>query len=145
MDMKAIFPITSSFSEILWQRSENQQNILFIGCFYAEIKQQIQCFAYVRCFSWSVFHPYVQFRTLDAYHPKKETFKRNLLSCKAVYVTLACIFKNFFQVAETALTILIAFFIAEHECESHFFQSRPAFPKLYDKILKRITNIGIFR
>ena len=52
------FHITSRFSETLWQTSKNQQNTLVIGCVYAEVNQQIQWFAYVKCFSWNIFHPY---------------------------------------------------------------------------------------
>ena len=45
--------------------------MLFIGCVYAEVKQQNQSAAYVKCFSGNIFHPYVQFQTLDPLHPKK--------------------------------------------------------------------------
>ena len=49
--MKAIFPITTRFSKILWQRSKNQENGLFIGRVYAEVNQQVQGFAFSNCFS----------------------------------------------------------------------------------------------
>ena len=44
--------------------------------------------------TWSVFsgnmvHPYVQFQTLDPFHPNKKTFKMNLISCKGVYTQVA--------------------------------------------------------
>ena len=38
---KYFFPITSRSSEILKQRSKNQENRLFIGCVYAKVNQQI--------------------------------------------------------------------------------------------------------
>ena len=37
----------------------------------------------------------------------------------------------------------VSFSLAEYEYESHFFISRPDFPKFYDKILK-INKIGCF-
>ena len=67
-------PITSKFSEILWWMSQNQQNKLFIGCVYV-FNQQIQWFAYVKCFSRITFHPYVHFKALDTFLHKKEASK----------------------------------------------------------------------
>ena len=50
-----------------------------------------------------------------------------------------------FQVTGKWLKYSDRFIPAKHEYQSHFFLSRPAFPKLYHKFLKRIINIGIFR
>ena len=82
----------SARSEILWQRSKNQQNRLFIGCLYAEGKRKFQSFAYVKCFSRNTFHPYVQFQALDTFLPEKKSFKIIFLSCKGVLITQASIF-----------------------------------------------------
>ena len=66
-EYESFFFIKSRFSEILWQWSENKQNSLFIGCVYAEVNRQVQCFAYVKCFSRNTFHIYVQFQALDMF------------------------------------------------------------------------------
>ena len=63
--------------------------MLFIGCVYAEVNQKNQCFAYVKCLSGNILHPYVQFQTLDPFHPKKKLQKKINLSCKGVYITSA--------------------------------------------------------
>ena len=56
------FPITSRFSKKIWQKSKNQQNRLVLECVYAEVDQQIQHFAYVKCFLMNTFHPDVKFQ-----------------------------------------------------------------------------------
>ena len=73
---KSFFPITFRFSKKLWQRSKNQQNRLFLDCVYAEVNQQIQYFAYVKCFLRNMFHPYVQFQAYDTFLSKKKTSKK---------------------------------------------------------------------
>ena len=45
-------------------------NKLVVSCIYVEVNQEIQCFVYVKCFSGKIVHPYVQFQTLDLFHPK---------------------------------------------------------------------------
>ena len=50
------------FPKKLWQRSKNQPDRLFLDFVYAEVKQQIQYFAYVKCFLRITFNPYVQFQ-----------------------------------------------------------------------------------
>ena len=71
-----MFPIASTFSEILGQASKNQQNMLFTGCVYAEVNQQIQSFAYVKCFLRNIFYTYEQIQVLNDFLEKKK-LKRN--------------------------------------------------------------------
>ena len=60
--------------------SENQQTRLFIGCVYAEVNQQNQCSAYVRCFSRNASHPYVQVSRLRYIpSPKKKLQKKFII------------------------------------------------------------------
>ena len=46
-----------------------------MGCVYAEVNEQIRGFAYVKCVSGVIFHPYVQYQTLDPFHSKKKPSK----------------------------------------------------------------------
>ena len=64
-----------------------KQSRLFIGCVYAEVNQQIQCFAYVKCFSGVIFHRYVKFQTLDPFYPKKKPSKEIYYHVRGVYNT----------------------------------------------------------
>ena len=62
-----------------------------MGCVHAEVNQQIQGFAYVMCLSEDIFLPYVQYQTLDPFHPKKNLQKKFTV-CKEVYITHTCFF-----------------------------------------------------
>ena len=53
----------SRFLKNFRQRSKNLQNMMFIGCGYAEVNQQIQCFAYVKCFWRDVYKTDLNFST----------------------------------------------------------------------------------
>ena len=53
-----------------------------------------------------------------------------------MYMTLACFFNFFFQVAGKLANYSDSFFPAEHDYRSLFFLSRSTFPKLYVKIQK---------
>ena len=44
---------------------------MFLDCVYAEVNQQIQYFAYAKCFLRNSFHPYVQIQAFDTFLPKK--------------------------------------------------------------------------
>ena len=101
----------------------------------------------MKCFQRNTFHHYVRFQALDTFlRERKKNFKRNLFSCKEVYITLDLIFYPFLKSLESDLqTILLAFFPAEYEYQSLFFRTRPAFPKRNVKNLIRIIILGIYR
>ena len=71
--------------------------------------------------------------------PKKKLQKKINLSCTGL------IFLTFFQVPGKSVNYSDSFFPAEHEYQSYFFLSHPAFPNLCVKSLKMIINIGTFR
>ena len=52
---------------------------MFIGCVYAEVKQQIQLYAHVECFSKNDFHPHVHFQALDTLLPEKKLRKEFII------------------------------------------------------------------
>ena len=54
-------------------------------------------------------------------------------------------FMTFFKSEESELTFMIVFFLLNTRHQSHFFLSRPAFPKFYAQSPKRIISVGIFR
>ena len=73
MNMKVIyFPSRPDCPEFYDKGLKNQPNRLFIGSVYAEVNQQIQCFAYVKRLSGSISHPYIQFQTLDPFRPPQK-------------------------------------------------------------------------
>ena len=75
---------------------------------------------------------------------QKKTKNNFIIMLRDVYNTALNFLTFFFESQESELPFLIAFFSAEHEYQSHFFLSRPAFPKFCVKSLKSIINIGIF-
>ena len=60
--MSAIFSDHVQIIQNFKQNSENQQKRLYIGSVYAEVTQQIHCFAYVECFSRKNFTPMYIFK-----------------------------------------------------------------------------------
>ena len=118
-NMNPFSTITSRFSEILCQRSKNQQNRLFICCVYAEVNQQFQCFVYVKCFSRNTFRPYIQLQVLDAFLPKKKASMEIYYQVKGLYNT-SVHFLTFCQDIGKWVNFSDRFFPAEHEYQNHF-------------------------
>ena len=69
--MKAIF---FHHVQMLQKFMTNAVYMLFIDCLYAEVNQHTQCFAYVKWFSMSNFHPYVNFQALDTHLPPQKKY-----------------------------------------------------------------------
>ena len=117
-------------------------NEVFTYTFYAEVNQQIQFFAYVKCFSKNTFRPYVQALDTFLLPQKKPQNKRIIIYGESI--TLAP-FVNLFSSYRKNSQLFWKIFPAQPEYQSHFFLSRPAFPKFYVKSLNTNINICIFR